>query len=92
MGQFEEYCRSKGIRLEFTMPKTPELNGLAKRMPLLCVSTCVVVGRNCKRAQLIEIVAPYPYSYNLASRICYFCTRLLESNIKTLVGQCRNGQ
>ena len=31
-GQFEEYCRSKGIRLEFTVPKTPELNGLAKRM------------------------------------------------------------
>ena len=22
-GQFEEYCRSKGIRLEFTVPKTP---------------------------------------------------------------------
>ena len=31
-GQFEEYCRSKGIRLEFTVPKTPELNGLAERM------------------------------------------------------------
>ena len=31
-GQFEEYCRSKGIRLEFTMPKTPEVNGLAERM------------------------------------------------------------
>ena len=31
-GQFEEYCRSKGIRLEFTVPKMPELNGLAERM------------------------------------------------------------
>ena len=31
-GQFEEYCHSKGIRLEFTVPKTPELNGLAERM------------------------------------------------------------
>ena len=31
-GQFEEYCRSKGIRLEFTVLKTPELNGLAERM------------------------------------------------------------
>ena len=31
-GQFEEYCRSKGIRIEFTVPKTPELNGLAERM------------------------------------------------------------
>ena len=31
-GQFEEYCRSKGIRLEFTVSKTPELNGLAERM------------------------------------------------------------
>ena len=31
-GQFEECCRSKGIRLEFTVPKMPELNGLAERM------------------------------------------------------------
>ena len=31
-GQFEEYCRSKGIRLKFTVPKTPELNGLDERM------------------------------------------------------------
>ena len=31
-GQFEEYCRSKGIRLKFTVRKTPELNGLAERM------------------------------------------------------------
>ena len=29
-GQFEEYSSSKGIRLEFTMLKTPELNGLAE--------------------------------------------------------------
>ena len=29
-GQFEEYYRSKGIQLEYTMPKTPELNGSAK--------------------------------------------------------------
>ena len=31
-GQFEEHCLLKGIRLEFTVPKTPELNGLAERM------------------------------------------------------------
>ena len=31
-GQFEEYCQSKGIRLEYTVPKTSELNGLAERM------------------------------------------------------------
>ena len=30
--QFEEYCRSKGIRLEVTVQKTPKLNGLAERM------------------------------------------------------------
>ena len=30
--QFEEYCRSKGIRLEYTVPKMPELNRLAERM------------------------------------------------------------
>ena len=31
-GQFEEYCQLKGIRLEYTVPKMPELNGLAERM------------------------------------------------------------
>ena len=31
-GQFDEYCRSKGNRLEFTVPKTPELKGLVERM------------------------------------------------------------
>ena len=31
-GQFEEYCKSQGIRLEYTMPKTSELNRLVERM------------------------------------------------------------
>ena len=31
-GQFEEYYPSKGIRLEYIVPKTSELNGLAERM------------------------------------------------------------
>ena len=31
-GQFKEYCRSEGIQLEYTVPKMPELNGLAERM------------------------------------------------------------
>ena len=31
-GQFEDYCRSQGILLEYIMPKTPELNGMAERM------------------------------------------------------------
>ena len=31
-GQFDEYYRSKGIRLEYTVPKMPKWNGLAERM------------------------------------------------------------
>ena len=31
-GQFQVYYRSQGIRLEYTVPKTPELNGIAERM------------------------------------------------------------
>ena len=31
-GPFEEYCRNQGIWLEYTVPKMPELNGLAERM------------------------------------------------------------
>ena len=31
-GPFEEYCRNYGIRLEKTIPKTPQQNGVAERM------------------------------------------------------------
>ena len=31
-GQFELYCKTQGIKLEYIVPKTPELNTLAERM------------------------------------------------------------
>jgi len=31
-GPFELYCKVHGIRLEKTLPKTPQLNGLAERL------------------------------------------------------------
>lgn len=31
-GPFEEYCRNHGIKLEKNLPKTPQHNGMAKRM------------------------------------------------------------
>ena len=31
-GKFEEYGKIQGIKLEYAVPKTPELNGLAERM------------------------------------------------------------
>ena len=31
-GKFEEYYKCQGIRIEYTVPKTPDLNGLAERM------------------------------------------------------------
>ena len=31
-GKFEEYYRSQAIRLEYTLPKTPKLNGMAERI------------------------------------------------------------
>ena len=31
-GQFEEYYKAQGIQIEYTIPKTPELNGLVERM------------------------------------------------------------
>ena len=30
--EFIEYCRKEGIRHEYTVPKTPEQNGVAQRM------------------------------------------------------------
>jgi transposase InsO family protein len=34
-GPFEKYCRSHGIRLEKTMPKTPQQNGIAERVNII---------------------------------------------------------
>ena len=31
-GLFEEYCKTQCIKLEYTVPKTPELNGHVERM------------------------------------------------------------
>ena len=31
-GPFEAYCKTYGIKLEKTLPKTPQLNGVEKRM------------------------------------------------------------
>lgn len=31
-GQFEKYCRYQVIKIEYMVPKNPELNGMAKRM------------------------------------------------------------
>ena len=31
-GQLKEYYKAQGIRIEYTVPNTPELNGLAKRI------------------------------------------------------------
>ena len=31
-GPFESYCNGQGIKLEKTVPKTPQLNGVAERM------------------------------------------------------------
>ena len=31
-GQFEEYYKAQSIQIEYTIPKSPELNGLAERM------------------------------------------------------------
>jgi len=32
IGLFDAYCKEQGIRHQFTPPKTPQLNGIAKRM------------------------------------------------------------
>ena len=31
-GEFSEYCAARGIRMEMTIPRTPQQNGVAKRM------------------------------------------------------------
>ncbi|PKI68495.1 hypothetical protein CRG98_011133 [Punica granatum] len=41
-GPFENYCRTHGIKLERTVPKTPQQNGLAERMNRTIVERVVV--------------------------------------------------
>ena len=31
-GRFSEYCTTQGIRMEKTIPRTPQQNGMAERM------------------------------------------------------------
>ena len=37
IGPFDAYCKERGIRHQFTPPKTPKLNGLAERMNMKIV-------------------------------------------------------
>ena len=38
-GLFEVNCQSQGINIEYTVPKTPELNGMAERMSRTIMET-----------------------------------------------------
>ena len=40
---FEMYCKTQGIKLEYTMPKTPKLNG--KKHVVACKVAEIILGR-----------------------------------------------
>mgnify|MGYP002775900261 CR=1 FL=1 len=56
-GQFEEYYRSKGIRLEYTVSKTPMLNGLAERMNLTIMERVQSMLAHAKLSKMFWVAA-----------------------------------
>ena len=61
-GPFESYCKNQGIRLEKTVPKTPQLNGVAKTMnktieeKIRCMFTHVNVSKYFWAEALVTVV------------------------------------
>ena len=65
-GQFEEYCKNQGIKLEYTAPKTPELNGFAKRMNLTIMERvrCMLSHAKLPKSYWAEVMLTTVYLIN----------------------------
>ncbi|GAA0170796.1 hypothetical protein LIER_24980 [Lithospermum erythrorhizon] len=52
IGQFDQYCKSKGIRHEQSVPKTPQHNGVAERMNRTIIEKvrCMLSHANLSKA------------------------------------------
>jgi len=61
--KFEEYLKSEGIRHEYTIPKTPEKNGVAERLNRTLVETV--------RSMLIDSKLPHKFWAEALSTATY---------------------
>ena len=65
--KFEEYLKSEGIRHEYTIPKTPEQNGVAERLNRTLVETV--------RSMLIDSKLPHKFWAQALSTATYLRNR-----------------
>ena len=64
--EFKNLCSQKGIKLEYTIPRTPEQNGIAERYnrTLLDKSRCLIFESNMDKKFWKEAVATAAYLTN----------------------------
>jgi transposase InsO family protein len=67
---FDAYCKEQGVRHQFTPPKTPQLNGLAKRMNMTIVDRvrCLLSSAKLRKHYWGEVLSNAVYLINLSPR------------------------
>ena len=83
IGLFDAYCKEQGIRHQFTPPKTPQLNGIAKRMNrtiverVRCLLSHAKLPKNfwgevlMTAVYLMNLLPCYPLQGDVPNRIWY---------------------
>ena len=69
-GPFDDYCKSHGIRHQFTPPKTPQLNGVAERMNRTLVERVRCMLSHAKLPKLFWAEALHTATYLLNLSPC----------------------
>lgn len=63
---FKSFCKQKGIKMEYTIPRTPEQNGVAEKYnrTLLDKACCLIFQAKMEKSFLGEDVTTSAYSIN----------------------------
>ena len=66
--EFEEYFWSQGIRLEYTMQKTPKLNGMVERINRTVMerARCMLVHAKFPKTFWAEVLMTTIYEVNMS--------------------------
>nr|GEY73144.1 hypothetical protein [Tanacetum cinerariifolium] len=64
-----QFCRIKGIKREFSVPRTPQQNGIAKRKNKTLIEAA--------RTMLADSLLPFPFWAEAVNTACYVLNRVL---------------
>nr|GEZ17543.1 retrovirus-related Pol polyprotein from transposon TNT 1-94 [Tanacetum cinerariifolium] len=67
----DQFCRMKGIKREFSVPRTPQQNGIAERK----IKTLIEAART----MLADLLLPIPFWVEAVNTACYVQNRVLVS-------------